>query len=130
MNRDDQTSLLKGGSIELLVLRSALTFDKEKERFLDPTDREEVSAMTAEQLKRAELATNPIGPQIFEQHFGLITSLVKELNADEITMILLLVICLFSPDRSGLSDVATVSEVQERYSLLLQKYLYSIYDKE
>jgi nuclear receptor subfamily 1 group I len=34
----DQISLLKGGSIELLILRSVITFDKEKQQWLDPLD--------------------------------------------------------------------------------------------
>ena len=48
--QSDQISLLKGGSIELLILRSVITFDKEKQHFLDPGDKEDTSAMNMEQV--------------------------------------------------------------------------------
>jgi len=37
----DQIQLLKSGSIELLILRSVITFDADKQHFLDPVDDEE-----------------------------------------------------------------------------------------
>lgn len=45
VSHDDQIQLLKGGSIELLILRSVLTFDKDKQQFLDPLDPEETAAV-------------------------------------------------------------------------------------
>ena len=45
VSHDDQIQLLKGGSIELLILRSVLTFDKDKQQFLDPLDPEEKAAV-------------------------------------------------------------------------------------
>ena len=45
VSHDDQIQLLKGGSIELLMLRSVLTFDKDKQQFLDPLDPEETAAV-------------------------------------------------------------------------------------
>lgn len=42
---DDQIQLLKGGTIELLILRSVLTFDPNKQQFLDPHDPEDTAAM-------------------------------------------------------------------------------------
>jgi len=45
VSHDDQIQLLKGGSIELLILRSVLTFDKDKQQFLDPLDSEETAAV-------------------------------------------------------------------------------------
>ena len=45
VSHDDQIQLLKGGSIELLILRSVLTFDKDKQQFLDPHDSEEMAAV-------------------------------------------------------------------------------------
>jgi len=45
VSHDDQIQLLKGGSIELLILRSVLTFDKDKQQWLDPSDPEETAAV-------------------------------------------------------------------------------------
>jgi len=120
--QEDQIQLLKTGSIELLILRSVITFDKEKQHFLDPFDPEETSAMKLEQLERAEIGTG-----LFEDHMKFIRSLVVELRADETTLILLLVIALFSPDRENLLSKDYVSGQQEKYCLLLKRHLESKY---
>ena len=119
--QSDQISLLKGGSIELLILRSVITFDKEKQHFLDPCDNEEQSAMNLEQLKKAE------GSGLFEDHMKFVHSLAVELQADQVTLILLLVVSLFSPDRPNLLNKDLVAAEQEKYSNLLMKYLEATY---
>ena len=116
----DQISLLKGGSIELLILRSVITFDKEKQHFLEGADREDQSAMNLEQLKKAEGG-------LFEDHMNFVKSLAVDLNADQTTLILLLVVSLFSPDRPNLFNKQLVWQEQERYSMLLKKYLETKY---
>jgi hypothetical protein len=120
--QSDQIHLLKGGSIELLILRSVMTFDKERQHFLDPVDQEETKAMSVEQLQQAETGTG-----LFEEHMRYVRSLAVDLCADETTLILLLVISLFSPDRGCLTESDGILEQQERYSMLLQKYLQSRY---
>ncbi len=115
----DQISLLKGGSIELLILRSVITFDKEKQHFLDPLDSEDQSAMNLDQLRKAE------GTGLFDDHMKFVKSLAVDLQADQISLILLLVISLFSPDRPNLFHKQLVSEEQEKYSMLLKKFLES-----
>ena len=118
----DQISLLKGGSIELLILRSVITFDKDKQHFLDPLDQEESSAMTIEQFRRAE---NGLG--LFDDHMCFVKSLAVDLRADKTTLILLLMISLFSPDRPSISNKGLVAAEQERYSMILENYLESKY---
>lgn len=53
--------------------------------------------------------------------------MVLLVQVDEVTLILLLVISLFSPDRVGLVHSDLVAVQQERYSELLRKYLGSVY---
>ena len=118
----EQIHLLKGGSIELLILRSVITFDKEKQHFLDPVDQEETKAMKLEQLEKAENGTG-----LFEDHMRFVRSLAFDLNADDTTLILLLVISLFSPDRDNLENRTLVAAEQEKYSRILQCYLESLY---
>lgn len=118
----DQIQLLKGGSIELLILRSVLTFDKDKQHFLDPFDDQESKAMKMEQLEAAESGTG-----LFEHHMKFVRSLAFDLHADEVTLILLLVISLFSPDRDNLFYKDLIAAEQEKYSMLLKRYLESIY---
>lgn len=116
----DQISLLKGGSIELLILRSVITFDKEKQHFLEGQDQEETSAMSMEQLKNAEGG-------LFEDHMNFVKSLAVDLEADQPTLILLLIVSLFSPDRPNLFNKDLVWQEQERYSMLLKRYLETRY---
>ncbi len=67
------------------------------------------------------------GGQLFEDHMKFVRTLAIDLKADQTTMILLLVISLFSPDRPNLTNKELVSTEQERYSELLCKYLESRY---
>lgn len=116
----DQISLLKGGSIELLILRSVITFDKEKQQWLDPLDNSD-HAMTTEQMRLAE------GPNLFEEHMKFTKQLAIDLKADETMLMLLLVISLFSPDRPNVTDKSYISQEQDKYALLLLRYLESRY---
>ncbi|XP_046542466.1 nuclear hormone receptor HR96-like isoform X2 [Haliotis rubra] len=118
LSQPDQISLLKGGSIELLIIRSVITFDKDKGHFLDPFDKDKY-AMTTEQLKMGE------GGGLFDEHMKFVKSLAMDLHADETILILLLVIALFSPDRPNISDKNYVAQEQDKYALLLQRYLES-----
>lgn len=117
--QSDQISLLKGGSIELLILRSVITFDRDKQHFLDPCDREETSALNMEQLKQVEGG-------LFDEHMKFVWSTI-EIGADQTSLILLLIISLFSPDRHNLTNKEQICREQEKYSQLLLKYLSTVY---
>jgi len=122
--QSDQIHLLKGGSIELLILRSVITFDKEKQHFLDPVDRPETRAMNIDQL-RVGIAESGTG--LFDAHMKFVRTLAVDLHADETTLILLLVISLFSPDRGRLQCEPLIADHQQEYCMLLQRYLQSRY---
>ncbi|KAK3610425.1 hypothetical protein CHS0354_016599 [Potamilus streckersoni] len=133
LSQTDQISLLKGGSIELLILRSVISFDKEKNIWLDPFDKEGC-AMTPEQLKTGfdhkpgETENFPpfaAGSGIFDEHMKFVKSIAIDLKADETALILLLMLSLFSPDRPCVVDKEYVSREQDKYALLLQRYLES-----
>ncbi|XP_076439085.1 vitamin D3 receptor-like [Babylonia areolata] len=162
LTQADQIGLLKGGSIELLIIRSVITFDKDKQQFLDPYDKEKY-AMTTEQFKIAtDSATAAVAASsgsgsgsgsgtpggsssssssspassgapdreqgskdLFEDHMRFVRSLALDLHADETVLILLLMIALFSPDRPAITDKHYVATEQERYALLLLRYLQS-----
>jgi len=122
--QSDQIHLLKGGSIELLILRSVITFDKEKQHFLDPVDRPETRAMNIDQLR---VAVAESGTGLFDAHMKFVRTLAVDLHADETTLILLLVISLFSPDRGQLECEPLIESHQQEYCVLLQRYLQSRY---
>jgi len=132
-----QICLLKGGSIELLIIRSVLTYDKDRQQFLDQRDDSNTAAMTIDQFKQAATRTDekspgapsPMDPTL---QFSLVNDFMKyikvlaiDLQADETMLILLLLISLFSPDRPNLDLKDVVAREQERFSMLLQRYIYS-----
>ncbi|XP_056005508.1 nuclear hormone receptor HR96-like isoform X2 [Ostrea edulis] len=120
LSQTDQISLLKGGAIELLILRSVISFDKEKNQWLDPLDSEDHS-MDIKNLQEGE------GVTLFAEHMKFTKSLAIDLKADETMLILLLVISLFSPDRPSICEKSYVYQEQEKYALLLLRYLESRY---
>ena len=132
LSQADQIGLLKGGSIELLIIRSVITFDKDKQQFLDPYDKEKY-AMTTEQFKiatdSAAVDAGDMGDMggmgLFEDHMKFVKSLALDLQADETMLILLLMIALYSPDRPAITDKLYIAQEQERYALLLLRYLES-----
>lgn len=150
LSQTDQIGLLKGGSIELLILRSVISFDRENNRFLDQYDKDSC-AMSPDQLRVGiEKPFHPtstsgspiIGPgtfgmagdlmesgssALFDEHMRFVKSLAIDLKADETSLILLLMLSLFSPDRPQVQDKNYVSAEQDKYALLLQRYLESKY---
>ncbi|KAL4231409.1 hypothetical protein ACF0H5_008987 [Mactra antiquata] len=135
LSQTDQIGLLKGGSIELLILRSVISFDKDNNYFLDPYDKDSL-AMTSDQLREGiekpgvdagSLAGLGATGGLFDDHMKFVKSLAIDLKADETMLILLLMISLFSPDRPCVQDKMYISAEQDKYALLLQRYLESKY---
>lgn len=52
---------------------------------------------------------------------------INEMKIDETTLILLIPLILFSPDRLGLKNRQHICSIQSNYSFLLKKYVYSRY---
>ena len=121
LQQSEQIQLLKGGSIELLILRSVLTFDPDKQQFLDPTDSPETRAMKVDHFQSAVS-----GMGVFDAHMTFVRSIAVDLQADETMLVLLLVISLFSPDRASDEGRAEVTRQQEHFTMLLQRYLSSV----
>jgi len=78
LQQSEQIQLLKGGSIELLILRSVLTFDPDKQQFLDPTDSPEARAMNVDQLQSAVRGT---WTGLFDAHMSFVRSIAVDLQA-------------------------------------------------
>nr|KAG5694219.1 hypothetical protein BaRGS_035323 [Batillaria attramentaria] len=136
LSQADQIGLLKGGSIELLIIRSVITFDKEKQQFLDPYDKEKYAMTTAQFKIATDAAQNDLAAQtdmssplgglgLFDDHMKFVRSLALDLQADETVLILLLMVALYSPDRPLITDKQYIAQEQERYALLLLRYLES-----
>lgn len=109
--------------METLVLRSAIQYDPEIGGF----SIEETSSKIKKGIK-ISIIGSALGEELFTEHMKFITSFNTVAKWDKPTMILAMIINLFSPDRSGLQDKPMVTKAEEKYSLLLQAYLRSKYN--
>lgn len=109
--------------METLVLRSAIQYDPE----IDGFSIEETASKTKKGIKISMIGS-ALGEELLQEHKKFITSFNTVAKWDKPTMILAMIINLFSPDRPGLQNKALVTEAEEKYSLLLQAYLRSKYN--
>lgn len=63
-----------------------------------------------------------VSKDLYHMHMQFING-IQELNADEPTVMILLLIVLFYPERGPLEQQEHISKVQEKYLLLLNKYV-------
>lgn len=119
----DQQILLRGAVLEMCFIWSGYLFDVR------------ISAWPDARLCRCStdaglpfLAADDLRPLIkgdlFEKHMNFIKSF-KDLDVDEVSVMLLSVIVLLTSDRPGLSDAVSqvVSTEQDRYLMLLKNYM-------
>ncbi|XP_021952466.1 retinoic acid receptor beta isoform X2 [Folsomia candida] len=125
LNREDQGNLLKASVLEMVMLRGALSFDIENHRWPN-TNLEFLK--NCPQLRVQDMQ-NLVSPELFEMHMSFIKR-IQNLKVDEPTVMLLLLIVMFYPERSELEDVAKVNKAQEKYCELLSKYVNWRYGKE
>lgn len=121
----DQEILLRTGVLELCFVRGAYVYDEKLARWPHtgkPLYRDS-PALDAEDIKKL------VSAELFEKHMQFIRS-IKELHPDEATTMLLLVIILLSPDRPGLRNEHLVAEEQEKFYILMKKYMSWRYGEE
>ncbi|XP_076345191.1 thyroid hormone receptor beta-like isoform X1 [Tachypleus tridentatus] len=114
----DQQVLLRSGVMEMCFLRGAYVFDEKNGCWPDlrKTLYRDSPQLRAEDIKKL------VSPTLFEKHIKFVTA-IKELDPDEPTIMLLLVTVLLSPDRPNLENVDLVAKQQEKYYILLKKYM-------
>lgn len=112
--------------METLVLRSAIQYDPNIGGFAV----EDVTSNQRKDLKMS-IISQGMGEELYTEHMKFITSFNTVAKWDKPTMILVMIINLFSPDRPDLKETAIVAQAQEKYFFLLQAYLrskYSLYE--
>ncbi|XP_033757190.1 nuclear hormone receptor HR96-like [Pecten maximus] len=119
--QEDQIHLLKGGIMEIMVLRSAMGFD---------------SSQMGWKVKGQSMGEKTIGPQMIQntlgngmyiEHIKFVMSLNQLTQANKTIMTLLFVIELFSSDRPNVKNKELVSQGQEKFSTWLKAYLESLH---
>lgn len=115
IGHSDQEVLLRGGVLELCFIRGALVYNSQHKCWTDGTSKNFYL-----------VCVNDISPMVsqslLEKHLEFIKT-VKKLYLDEVTMMLLSVVVLLTPDRTGLTDIELVANQQEKYLLLLKSYM-------
>ncbi|VCX42752.1 unnamed protein product [Gulo gulo] len=114
LTSDDQIVLLKSSAIEVIMLRSNQSFTMDDMSWTcgSPDYKYRISDVT-----KAGHSLELIEPLIKFQ-VGL-----KKLNLHEEEHVLLMAICIVSPDRPGVQDAALVEAIQDRLSNTLQTYI-------
>uniref|UniRef100_A0A8C5RFB9 Vitamin D receptor n=1 Tax=Laticauda laticaudata TaxID=8630 RepID=A0A8C5RFB9_LATLA len=111
---EDQIALLKSSAIEVIMLRSNQSFSLEDMSWTCGSNdfKYQVSDVT-----QAGHSLDLLEPLIKFQIS------LKKLNLHEEEHVLLMAICILSPDRPGVQDTALVESIQDRLSQILQTYI-------
>ncbi|XP_071437904.1 vitamin D3 receptor [Pithys albifrons albifrons] len=114
LSAEDQIVLLKSSAIEVIMLRSNQSFTLEDMTWTCGSNdfKYRVSDVT-----QAGHSMDLLEPLVKFQ-VGL-----KKLNLHEEEHVLLMAICILSPDRPGVQDTSLVESLQDRLSEILQSYI-------
>ncbi|XP_055946226.1 thyroid hormone receptor beta-like isoform X2 [Argiope bruennichi] len=125
IQQHDKEILLRTGVLELCFIRGAYIYDDKLARWPHtgkPMYRDSPT-LDADDIKKL------VSAELFEKHMEFIRS-IKDLHLDEATVMLLLVIVLMSPDRPGLENEVLVAKEQEKFYILMRKYMNWRYGEE
>ncbi|GBN69048.1 Nuclear hormone receptor HR96, partial [Araneus ventricosus] len=117
--QDDQIALLKGGCTEMMILRSVMSYDPEKECWHGPQG-PKIMSIKVDVLKEAK-------GNLYEEHKRFLTSFHPQWRADENIMLILSGIALFTPERPNTVHKESIKLEQDCYYYLLRRYLDSKY---
>lgn len=114
---DDQRLLLKGGVFEMCLLRGALVYDADNNRW--PNTR--LALYKDAPVLKSDNVTHLASSHLFRMHIEFI-GCMKQLNVDEATVMLLVLIVLFT-ERKGLLRPQWVERYQAYYVSVMERYL-------
>uniref|UniRef100_A0A8D0GKE9 Vitamin D receptor n=1 Tax=Sphenodon punctatus TaxID=8508 RepID=A0A8D0GKE9_SPHPU len=114
LTAEDQIALLKSSAIEVIMLRSNQSFSLEDMSWTCGSNdfKYEINDVT-----QAGHSLDLLEPLVKFQIS------LKKLNLHEEEHVLLMAICILSPDRPGVQDTALVEAIQDRLSETLQTYI-------
>ncbi|XP_063389285.1 nuclear hormone receptor HR96 [Cydia fagiglandana] len=120
MCEEDQVALLKGGCIEMMVLRSTMTYDGQMNQWKVPHSQEQFGCIRTDVLKLAK-------GNIYRSHESFIRSFDARWRQDEQIILVMSAILLFTPDRPKVVHRDVIKLEQNSYYYLLRRYLESVY---
>ncbi|XP_035713291.1 nuclear hormone receptor HR96 isoform X2 [Folsomia candida] len=116
MCQEDQIALLKGGCTEMMILRSVVSYDPERDSWNIPHSNGFNVKLGV--LKEAR-------GNLYEEHQRFVKSFKGDWRADYNIMIILCAITLFTPERPNVIHKDVVKLEQDSYYYLLKRYLES-----
>ncbi|XP_053946974.1 nuclear hormone receptor HR96 [Anastrepha ludens] len=119
MCQEDQVALLKGGCTEMMLMRSVLTYDNNRNTWKLP------HVSNAAHL-RAEILRAAKG-NIYEEILKFVSTFDEKWRLDENIILILCAIVLFTPTRACVIHSDVIRLEQNSYYYLLRRYLESIY---
>ncbi|XP_066998832.2 nuclear hormone receptor HR96 [Anabrus simplex] len=119
MCQEDQVALLKGGCTEMLILRSAMSYDPDNQSWKIPHTQDHLN-VKVDVLKEAR-------GNIYEEHQRFLRTFDPRWRTDENIMLILGAITLFTPDRPRVVHHDVIKLEQNTYYYLLRRYLESVY---
>ncbi|XP_013110462.2 nuclear hormone receptor HR96 [Stomoxys calcitrans] len=120
MCQEDQVALLKGGCTEMMIMRSVMTYDDDRNTWRIPHTKEDMSNIRAEVLKLAK-------GNVYEEHLKFISTFDEKWRMDENIILIMCAIVLFSPSRPRIIHSDVIRLEQNSYYYLLRRYLGSVY---
>ena len=114
----DQSILLKGGVLEMCLLRGALVFDPQTNCWPNAN----MSMYKDAPVLKLDNIGHLTSTRLFQMHLDFI-SCIQQMSVDEPTIMLLVLIVLFTPERAGLIHSEWIEKYQAYYTSLLEHYL-------
>ncbi len=118
VSQEDQVALLKGAVLEVLVLRSIKMFDVKAMQWNIPKSGS-LTRISPDMVQKM----NSESAVFMKQYGGFATSVLSTTRRDNVVLMMLVVLCVLSPDRAGITDRAEVERIQEEYAQVLKEYL-------
>ncbi|XP_052227193.1 nuclear hormone receptor HR96-like isoform X2 [Dreissena polymorpha] len=122
LKQEDQIHLLKGGIMEIMVLRSAMGFDPQNLKW---KVREQQAKESGEIKLDPSIIKEHLGSSMYTDHIQFVKGLHQLTRSDRTVMTLMFVIEIFSPDRANLKNTESVKQTQDKFTRWLQLYLES-----
>ncbi|XP_071453757.1 nuclear hormone receptor HR96 [Hetaerina americana] len=122
--QEDQVALLKGGCTEMMILRSVMTYDPDKDSWKIPHSGTSRSRGSPNLIKVDVLKKAP--GNVYEEHQRFLRTFDARWRSDESVMLLLSAITLFSPQRPHVVHSDVVRLEQNSYYYLLRRYLENV----
>ncbi|XP_044755633.1 nuclear hormone receptor HR96 [Coccinella septempunctata] len=119
MCQEDQVCLLKGGAIEIMILRSAMNYDSKNKSWQIPKKQQSIN-LNVEILKQAK-------NNAYAEHEKFIKTFDPRWRSDENIILIMCAIALFTPDRPRVVHQEVIKLEQNSYYYLLRRYLECTY---